>query len=174
MVSLLASLWNRGLVKLASGLFRGLVFLLVWLGWKVPLPEQLNTFHAFFKLSGFLNSHRSNLKKTKYNMFNKWAHYDCSERVQYFYLETFTCIKRNATMHSVFFFSKILDDKCKEFSTHLIRNASQSSGIEAITFGTCTLDELIQECYRFFTMFILIFHHAGLKKHIDKYCMGKS
>ena len=77
-------------------------------------------------------------------------------------------------MQSVHFLSKILDDKCKEFLTHLIRNASQSSGIETITLGTCTLDELIQECYRFFTMFILIFHHAGLTKKIDKYCKGKS
>ena len=93
-------------------------------------------------------------------MFNKWAHYDWSERVQYFYLETY---KLNKCTRYVFF-SKILHDKCKELSTHLIRNASQSSSIETITFGTCALDELIQECYRFFTMFILIFHHAGLKK----------
>ena len=72
--------------------------------------------------------------------------------------------KLNNALGTSFWF-KILNDKCKEFSTHLIRNAGQSSGIEAITFGTRALDELIQECYRFFTMFILIFHHAGLKKN---------
>ena len=104
-------------------------------------------------------------------MFNKWAHYDWSERVQYFYLETYKKKLNKCTRYV--FLRKILDDKCKELSTHLIRNASQSSSIEIITFGTCALDELIQECYRFFTTFILIFHHAGLKKKNNKYCKGK-
>ena len=39
-------------------------------------------------------------------MLHKWAHYDWSERVQYFYLETFICIKINSTIHSVRFLKK--------------------------------------------------------------------
>ena len=57
-------------------------------------------------------------------MFHKWAHYDWSERVQYFYLETFICIKINSTIHSVRFLKK-------HWMTNVKNSQLTSSGMPA-------------------------------------------